>query len=62
MKKDGNEILFFELDKLMNSRLLSDNSNDNPTYKYDKLMISGITYDMPPGVLLSLQLIKNILS
>lgn len=60
MKKDGNEILFFKPKDLFDSKLIEYNMNGQKKYCYDKLIILNKVYNITPGMLLSIQLLKDI--
>lgn len=59
MKKDGAEILFFKEDELLNAQLVEDSENGETKYRYDKILISGKEYDITPGMLLGIELMRR---
>lgn len=52
MKKDGNEILFFKDEDLLNAKLVKSSEDGKKKFRYDKININGIKYDITPGMLL----------
>jgi hypothetical protein len=59
MKKDGNEILFFKDEDLLNAKLVKSSEDDRKSYRYDKININGIEYDISPGMLLGVEFVRR---
>ena len=59
MRKDGNEILFFKDEDLLNAKLVESSEDDGKSYRYDKININGIEYDITPGVLLGVEFVRR---
>lgn len=62
MKKDGNEILFFKDEDLLNAKLVKSSEDGGNVYRYDKISINGKEYDITPGMLLGVELLCNIIN
>lgn len=60
MKKDGNEILFFKDEDLLNAKLVESSEDGEKMFRYDKININGIEYDITPGMLLGVELMSRI--
>lgn len=59
MNKDGDEIIFFKDYDLLNAKLVECIENEESKYRYDKIIISGNEYNITPGVLLGVELIRT---
>ena len=59
MEKDGNEILFFKDEDLLNAKLVNSSEDGEKMFRYDKININGIEYDISPGVLLGVELVRR---
>lgn len=59
MKKDGDEIIFFKDYDLLNAKLVECIENEESKYRYDKIIISSNEYNITPGVLLGVELIRT---
>lgn len=62
MRKDGNEILFFKDVDLLNAKLVESSEDGEKMFRYDKININGIEYDITPGMLLGVELLCNIIN
>lgn len=62
MKKDGNEILFFKDEDLLNAKLVENTEVGNIKYHYDKIVLDGQVYDITPGMLLGVEFFKRIIN
>lgn len=60
MKKDGDRILFFKDGDLSNAKLVECINNGKKMYRYDKISIDGVEYDITPGMLLGIEFINKI--
>ena len=61
MKKDGNEILFFKDEDFLNAKLVEYTEDGNIKYHYDKIVLDGQVYDITPGMLLGVELMRRII-
>ena len=62
MRKDGNEILFFKDEDLLNAKLVKSSEDGEKMFRYDKININGIEYDITPGMLLGVEFVRKITS
>ena len=61
MRKDGNEILFFKDEDLLNAKLVKSSEDGEKMFRYDKININGIEYDITPGMLLGVEFVRRII-
>ena len=59
MRKDGNEILFFKDEDLLNAKLVESSEDDGKMFRYDKINISEKEYDITPGMLLGVEFVRR---
>ena len=59
MRKDGKEILFFKDEDFLNAKLVESADDDGKLYRYDKININGIEYDITPGMLLGVEFVRR---